>query len=239
MYFYLIKSTSQPVTSCLMNTKFPFNCHPPQLKPRSEVLKDPLWCAFSLVIMIANFRRIAVLISLLVPLAGHWVTRWTNDSLPPCLFNNLNLISNYVPVSVWSHIDEWDGKRSRSWIVWNLYLVINIDTSGMMNSVKCRKKWLLPPPVWNKSKFKLVIQSNRKRTQKEGKKNQLKITPSFDKHKPIEALNLGAVECTLWEDNYLHLGLIFLVFISTMIVCAQIFITPLLSFPVSLQWLCS
>lgn len=71
------------------------------------ILKDPWWCAFSLVFMIANFRWIAALISRLVPLDSHWVARWTNDSLPSYLFNNLNLISNDVPAMVWFHIDGW------------------------------------------------------------------------------------------------------------------------------------
>lgn len=124
--------------------------------------------------MIANFRWIAVLISPLVSLAGHWVARWTNDSLPPYLFNNLNLISNYVPVTAWSHVDEWDGKRRRSWIVCNLYLVINM--SGV-SSIKV----FSPPSFFKKKMLQEVAldipclnpnlnQTNQKREQKKIRK---------------------------------------------------------------------
>lgn len=106
----------------IMRTKFPSNLSSATIKA---------WiCSPQRSIMVCFFHYYSLLQILreLLYWFPYWfcclVTCWTNDSLPPNLFNNLNLISNDVPVTVWSHTDEWDGKQRRLWIVWNLYLVI-------------------------------------------------------------------------------------------------------------------
>lgn len=164
-------------------------------------------------------------------------THRTNDSLPPYLLNNLNFISNYVPVTAWSPVNKWDGKRRRSRVVCNLYLLINIDMSGVSSIAvfpsiylkKGFKKWYLTSllsliHIW----IRLIREEKKK---EEGEK---KANLAF-KHRA--ALYLGAAECTLREDNYHHPCLSFPVFITTMIVCSPNFAASPIQYLSVVTWL--